>query len=634
MACGGEDSKHTPLSQQSTEQEILNQASLNQKPKITLIGESTIELNLGETYNELGASGSDNEDGELSDQIIIDNSQVNTKMAGDYLVTYRLFDSARNEADEVLRQVKVSQLIPSSKADAARFLYRSTFGPTPDDMQDLLNQGYDSWLKTQFELPPSYQSNRVEQLMGQYGYSDIFSGPESRYSRMLRSDVWWDTVVNGNDQLRQRVAFALSQIFVVSEKDSNLKSRVRGLASYTDVLIRHAFGNFRDLLKEVTLHPMMGDYLSMSCNQRVNRSGTIQPDENYAREIMQLFTIGLKKLNLDGTEVLDNKNQPIETYNQYNILSFARVFTGWSYGDSSYFCEKKSGSDRNVLPMKAFDDFHDKSRKLLLNNQILPANQSAEQDLQMALDNLFNHSNVAPFISKQLIQSLVTSNPTPGYVERVARVFNDNGDGVRGDLKAVVKAILLDASALLGHQENPYYFGKLKEPIIKLINLWRAFEAEGVAGRLRYYHSSYETSQQHLASTSVFNFFLPSYSNPGEIRDKGLLSPEFQIVNETTTISTQNQLIRYINGADYGADLTSRLNQINLNLEPLNPLAKEPGKLVEKLNELLFAGSMTSSMQEILIDFVKQIPLEDDGIQRVKECLYLVVLSPEFAYQR
>jgi uncharacterized protein (DUF1800 family) len=451
---------------------------------------------------------------------------------------------------------------------------------------------------------------------------------------MLRTDIWWDIVVNGNDQLRQRVAFALSQIFVISELSASLQGRVRGLASYSDVLTRHAFGNFRDLLEDVTLHPMMGEYLSMACNQKENASGTIQPDENFAREVMQLFTIGLKQLNLDGSVALNQSNQPIQTYGQDEILEFAQVFTGWSFGDSTSFCVAQDGSEKNVLPMKAFDEFHDKSTKVLLNDQVLPANQTAEQDLEMALDNLFNHPNVAPFIGKQLIQKLVTSNPSPDYVERVARVFNDNGNGVRGDLKAVVKAILLDADALLGYKEAPYHFGKLKEPIIKLTNLWRAFDAKGVSGRLRYYQSISELGQQHLSAPSVFNFFSPNYSNPGEIRNRGLLSPEFQIVNESTVISTQNQLVRHINGFDYGSDMSRRRHQIILDYELLKPLASEPEKLVEKIDELMFGERMTDEMKLIMVNHINQLALDDDGELRVKESLYLAVLSPEFAYQR
>jgi len=533
------------------------------------------------------------------------------------------------------QNIEISIEQPANKADAARFLYRATFGPTETDMQQLINNGYESWLDDQFEQVPNYQLKQLNQLLIETGYENTYDFNENKQRRMLRSDVWWNTVVNGNDQLRQRVAFALSQIFVISEKDSALRNKVRGLASYTDLLIEYAFGNFRELLEAITLHPMMGSFLSMNCNQKANTMGTIQPDENYAREVMQLFTTGLKQLNLNGTEILDENNQPLDTYKQNEILAFARVFTGWSYGNTDEFCAKNKDPERDILPMKAFDAFHDKGEKILLNGEVLPGNQTARQDLQMALDNLFNHSNVAPFISKQLIQRLVTSNPSPNYVERVAKIFNDNGQGIKGDLKAVVKAILMDTEAFRGHIDNPYHFGKLKEPMIKLINIWRAFQAEGINGRLRYYDSLGDIGQQHLSAPSVFNFFLPEYSQPGELSRLNLASPEFQIFDESTAVSTQNRLARYIHDIkNENQNERGEKNRVILNFDTLKSLAAEPDKLVEKLNELLLAGRMSDPMRDILTSFVNKTSFNDDGSLRVKEVLFLVAISPEFAYQR
>lgn len=515
--------------------------------------------------------------------------------------------------------------------EAVRFLLRTTFGPTQREIDALQATNYTSWLQQQFDATPTYQTETVRKLIDENARDFPF------LRSFRRSDAWFDTVINGEDQLRQRVAFALSQILVVSENEGVLVGYARSMANYNDVLIRNAFGNFRELLEEVTLHPAMGNFLSMRRNSKGNDEGTIQPDENYAREIMQLFTIGLKELNLDGTEKLDSRNRSIPTYGMPEVLAFARVFTGWNYENLRRFQSgfERPDSERLLKPMTPYEDFHDTGEKVLLNGTVLPANQDARTDLEMALDNLFNHPNVGPFIGKQLIQRLVTSNPSSAYVARVASVFNDNGRGVRGDLQATVRAILLDSEALLGYQNDPQNFGKLKEPLLKLTHLWRAFGAEGAGGHLRYSQSNRDFAQKALAAPSVFNFFSPTFSQPGAIENGNMVSPEFQIYTETTAISAQNRLRSYINGSRLnGTRAESGLHQINLNFDRAKRLANRPEELVKHFNDFLFAGQMSQQTQDILEDFINQTPMTDDGTLRVREGLFLAFASPDFAYQR
>jgi uncharacterized protein (DUF1800 family) len=298
----------------------------------------------------------------------------------------------------------------------------------------------------------------------------------------------------------------------------------------------------------------MGKYLSMLGNRKTDTALNIRPDENYAREIMQLFSIGLVMLNLDGTPALQN-GQPVPTYGQNQVRGFAHVFTGWNFSGCTVAnyadCEPGNAYEAPwTSPMAAVEAFHDTTtnKQLLVYPGALPANGllvaggNATAELDVAINNIFNHPNVGPFVSKHLILRLITSNPSPGYVARVAAVFNDNGQGVRGDLKAVVRAVLLDTEARSGHLSNPT-FGKLREPITKLVKLWRNTSARSVNGRVfRYSHIRDEFAQFPLSAPSVFNFFKPNFAQPGEIRSAGLVSPEFQIATDTTLVSAPNHL--------------------------------------------------------------------------------------------
>ena len=360
---------------------------------------------------------------------------------------------------------------PITKIEAFQFLNQGSFGATEAEAQSLIDMRHESWIDDQLTKPASLQLPHLQSL----------PPPEFQFQLHAdRVDIWFRNSLHGEDQLRQRVAFALSEIMVVSQLGA-LGNLPFAVADYYDVLARNAFGNYRDLLESVTLHPAMGVYLSMLGNERPDQALNIRPDENYAREVMQLFSIGLVELNVDGTEKLDSSGQPIPTYDQSVIEGFAHVFTGWTYAGAPNFRQARATRFNQVIPMQLYPSFHDTGPKKLLNGVELPAGQSGEQDLADALDNIFNHPNVGPFMAIRLIQRLVTSNPSPGYVQRVAEVFNDNGFGVRGDLAAVVKAILLDEEARPAMAME--IDGKLKEPLLRVTQLWKAYDATSESGR-------------------------------------------------------------------------------------------------------------------------------------------------------
>lgn len=506
-----------------------------------------------------------------------------------------------------------------SKAEAARFLTQATFGPTMSEIDALPLAGYEAWLEQQFDVPMTSHVDYLGKLDGDKNQTD-------------RLGVWWDVALNGPDQLRQRVAFALSEILVVSEREAALGGRVFGLAHYYDMLVKHAFGNYRELLGEVTLSPAMGKYLSMLGNERPDAERNIRPDENYARELMQLFTIGLVQLNIDGTPVVDGEGEPIPTYDQDIIEGFAHVFTGWTFA----FAENWEFPRQNFFsPMTPWAEFHDDGAKRLLNGVVVPAGQNARQDLEQALDNVFNHPNVAPFVSRQLIQKLITSNPSPQYVARVATVFNDDGAGARGNLRAVVKAIYLDEEARNGHLAQPTRFGKLKEPLLRQTALWRAFGARAANGRYLFFNPDRDFGQAPLRSPSVFNFFQPGYAQPGAVADQGLVAPEFQILDETTITSTTNRLSINIFNRHSGLE-EIREDWVVINIDSVKALAADPAAMVGHLNLLLMNERMSAEMRGALTTLLEETPLGegDDGAARALEAIYIITTSPEFAVQK
>jgi len=551
----------------------------------------------------------------------------------------------------------------TSATEAVRFLAQTTFGPTAKEIDRVVSIGKPAWLEEQFNKPQTQHLALLDKRFEQIGFvvEPAQDDNEEGYLRDLqRSDIWWEVALWGDDQLRQRIAYSLSQILVISNVSDVLYNDTRGIANYQDILAAHAFGNYRDLLKAVTLNPMMGEYLSMVRNEKADANRNIRPDENYAREIMQLFAIGLVQLNLDGSVKLNAQGNPIPTYDQTTVKELARVFTGWNMATIKNWWEWTESGASEILPMKSFDNYHDFGAKMLFGDKSIPANKTPEQDIDAALDIIFAHPNVAPFISKQLIQRLVTSNPSPAYVTRVATVFNDNGRGTKGDMKAVVKAIVLDDEAQNGHKNSPQTFGKLREPLLKTAHLWRAFKGTGTPTklengnvtppRIRFLGSSRLFGQRPYGSFSVFNFYRPDYQHPGELKNANMNSPEFQILTESMIMSKASALSSAIFWRDTPHDWLEPtidgawdIFSPRLHLERERALSNNPAELLDHLNLILMAGQMSQPMYDLLLNHLnnnKVDPTWDASGQMwqrdmlVYEALFLVMASPEYAAQR
>jgi uncharacterized protein (DUF1800 family) len=448
--------------------------------------------------------------------------------------------------------------------------------------------------------------------------------------------------VRGNDQLRQRVAWALSQIMVVSQV--TLVNYPLGLADYYDMLARNAFGDYRRLIEDVTLHPMMGVYLSMLGNQKPNQALNIRPDENYARELMQLFTIGLVELNSDGAVKRDALQNPIPTYDQSIIEGFAHVYTGWKWACAQgspancNFERTRATGANQILPMQAFPEQHDTGPKKMLSytgavRTEIPAGQAPALDLKDALDNIVGHPNVAPFISRQLIQKLVTSNPSPQFVARVAQVFESDGTGRRGNLGAVVKAILLDPEARTDATGSAAAVaGKTKEPLLRLTQLWRAYGGRAQSGKFVNINAQNNFGQGPLTAASVFNFFSPFFAPPGEIADQDLVAPELQIATEYLNTVITNQIYTQVFFRNSRSGVTNP-DVVVIDIESDIAVAGDPAALVTQVANRLLAGQISPTLRAQAEGNVGRVAATNPT-QRVSEALWLVATSPEFAVQR
>ena len=416
---------------------------------------------------------------------------------------------------------------------------------------------------------------------------------------------------------------------VISANGNSMYQHPEAMATYWDLLANDVFGNFRQLLEDVTLNPGMGDYLDMVHNDKPNPTRNTQANENYAREVMQLFSIGLYKLNQDGSRQLDSNGQPIPTYDQSVVAGYARVFTGWYWYQTGTPTWSYVAPDYRD-PMMAFPTHHDTGAKTILNGVTLPAGQTQAQDLKDGLDAIFNHPNVGPFIARRLIQHLGTSNPSPAYISRVAGVFNNNGQGVRGDMKAVITAVLLDPEArdnAAATSNNG--FGHEREPLVRLASIYRAFSASASSGKFIVNNVNFNFGQAPLYAPSVFNFFSPCYSQIGPIESAYLVSPEFQITTDTTAITSANT----IRSAVYQQPSSTNPDLIVLDLSALTALASNPGALVDSLNTLLMGGQMSSSMRGIVVNAVTQIPAAST-LERAQTAVHLLVTSPEFVIEK
>lgn len=556
---------------------------------------------------------------------------------------------------------------------AARFLNYASLGADYETIHTVANQGISTWLDAQFAMPKQVSfidttwmiwEHFYPQYIDIHGYDFIVNHgdaviPYWYYWKM----AWWNNILKSDDHLRQRVTQAMSQIFVISEK-SNLQLSGPGMADYYDMLYTHAFGNFRDLLYDISLHPMMGFYLSHINNPKSDPINNIHPDENYAREIMQLFSIGLFKLNQDGTRQLDELGSPIPTYDNNDIKEFAKIFTGlapaaywWPWEDYSnlpiIWGDEFNESPATVVTWKSmvpFNNWHEQGVKKLLNNQVVPAGQTTLEDINDAIDNLFNHPNVGPFIGKLLIQRLVKSNPTPAYVSRVAAKFNDNGQGVRGDMKAIIRAILTDAEALDCSWQEDSHAGKLKEPLLRYTQALKAFNVTNQSGRLWNWGYLFDeaVSQGVLTAPSVFNFYLPEYQPNGAIADADLFAPEFQIHTSATSINFINLAYDWFINDYYGEVATHAGNTshnspsyaltdldpvdyLYLDLEEEYNMAADAPALVERMNLILSGGLFSADTKNTIIQAIEQL---SDPIEKVKAALFLSFIAPEYSIQK
>ncbi len=543
---------------------------------------------------------------------------------------------------------------------ASRFLGQATLGANWEQIEELTESGIDAWLDEQFEMPGWSYTEHHDFIFDTYL-------EEMAQNQSDTLPIWWEDfgafafyqkLITDNDLLKQRVALALTEILVVN---SNAHYKPYNEAAYHDIMWRNAFGNFRDILQEISFNGQMAVFLSFFANRKTDLENNIRPDENYAREIMQLFTIGLFELNIDGSYKLDEFGALIPTYDNEDIVGLAKVFTGlyasdwdkraYPHLDSEDFHLTTDFNSCNLsIPLTMHDDLHEPGQKTIIGDYTIPGGQTGVEDITEALDHLFAHPNVGPFISSRLIQFLVKSNPSPAYIKRVATVFNDNGKGVRGDMKATVRAILIDPEARDCSWLEDETVGKMKEPWLRIMQLWQAFDAHNNGNRYWHadYHDSFEIRQSYLGAPSVFNYFSPSYSPNGIIKENGLLAPEFQIVDAQSSISYINRLDHKLNyrlmdcrsqvfaGNEENPHAFFEQPEDDLTLLDLSDeltLLTEQGALalMERLNIILCHGQMNEETKIIIADAVDQYLA--NGLSHdycLKKAIYFTMASPDF----
>ncbi len=527
---------------------------------------------------------------------------------------------------------------------ASRFLAQATFGADQRLIDQVVDLGMEVWIDQQLKIPPSsmldalYRTNNevIDWFLANGGDP---AEVEGRPHGKIFNYAWWETNLSNEDLLRQRVAFALSEFFVISIQ-SDLEGYPDGLSSYYDILSKHAFGNYRDLLFDVSLHPCIGFYLSHLNNPKTNLEENTRPDENYAREIMQLFSIGLYELNDDGSRKKDANGNDIPTYGQSEIKEMAKVWTGLGISrilpdmaedTTTYFGQGLYASDL-TKPMKMYEEYHEPGEKIIVGGQVVPAGQSGMEDINDAIDILFNHPNVGPFLSRHLIQRLVKSNPSPGYIKRISSVFNDNSIGERGDLGAVIKAILMDPEARNCSWTGMPESGRLREPFLRYTHFSRAMDLEQYYDRFwniawNYYQN---TEQTVFGSKSVFNFFLPDFSPNGAIADRGLVAPEYQIHNSRTSLGYINEVNRWAvwNAVMYSWEEDNPA--VILNTENLKKYARDTEVLVNKLDMLLTHGQLTDRTRTIIKNALENMIFGEFREDRVRLAIYLFMISPDY----
>lgn len=544
--------------------------------------------------------------------------------------------------DRGWQQQGVTMCVPGTStaadADAYRLLKQATFGPTEALMNQVKAIGIDAWVDaqlgmTQMSFMPSLPFYPTQQATDCTNDGIVNSPAQicarDNYSLFQLQLKFTQNALKQPDQLRQRVAFALSQILVTSGIDGTIMPY--GMAKYQQLFLDYAFGNYKDLLTAVTLSPVMGDYLNMANSNKPDAARGISANENYAREIMQLFSIGLYDLNLDGTMKKDTAGNLVPSYSQTTVENLARVFTGWTYTGVGGIAPTRNNAAYFEYPMLPVESNHDTTAKTLINGFVVPAGQTAAQDLSMAINHLFSHANVAPFISKQLIQKLVASDPSPAYVARVAAVFNNNGKGVKGDLKAVVRAILLDTEAR-GAIKTVAGFGKLKEPALMAISAYRGLG--GVMDGMPIFSTRAQTytiatmGQDLFRAPTVFNYYVPDNTI-----SNGKLGPEYEILTSTTAFNRANMLNNFVY-VNYAADAgVTGATGTTVDWAPWQALASNPAALVDKLSWVFAAGSLSTTAQAAIVSQVSAIAATDT-LNRARAAAYLVLTSSQFNVDR
>ena len=525
----------------------------------------------------------------------------------------------------------LSMCLPQSAAekrlDVARLLKQASFGPTPAEIDRVTSIGTNAWLTEQFAATASRYTPRAytPQTRPDSCINDT-TQPITATSYCQRDNYtlfptqleFYKQAITGDDQLRQRVAWALSQFFVISVTDVSLPY---GMGDYQQMLRDNAFANFRTLLEKVSLHPAMGRFLDMANNRKATGTGA-SPNENYAREILQLFSQGVNLLNDDGTEKKGPDGLPIEAYTQDEIKGFAKVFTGWTYPTLGGVTPTAGLNGSNLAgTMETRETYHDVGSKDLLGSTVAPAGTTTFADMTGALDNIFAYGNVPPFVSKFMIQKLVTGQPSPSYVQRVANVFKNNGSGVRGDMKAVVTAILTDIEARGAAKYEPSY-GHLNEPVLMITNLARALSAktDGYA----FYNSGNAMAQGIFSAPTVFNYYPPDYV----VASVGVIGPEFGIFNSATAMSR----INYAQAALYGSIPVSTAlygaTGTQFDWTPYTSVAADSNALLNRVNEVMFSGKLTATTRAAMKTAIDAVPVSDPT-GRARAALYLSIAAPE-----
>jgi len=558
-----------------------------------------------------------------------------------------IVSSSSEQGDALAQNTINAKGMDARLFEASRFLNHASFGASKTDIEVLAEDlDFEAWIDNQYTLPMISYMDKLDGIWQEVIDFRVANGEDADDiggPHFLRFNyAWMQKVMADDDQLRQKVTQALSEIFVVAAL--NPYTAHEGMTSYYDVLYSNAFGNFEDMLLEITLHPAMGDYLTHFDNPKADTVENIHPDENYAREIMQLFTIGLYELNLDGTRKVDSNGAEIPTYDNTDVKELAKVFTGLSGGGiedwidwftEPYFGMGYENTDK-TLPMLMYQEFHETSEKVLFGTHTIPANQDGMVDVEEAVNVLFNHDNVGPFFANLLIKRLVKSNPTKEYIERVAIAFNDNGSGVRGDMKAVISAILLDEEARECVPMLEDFSARLRVPITKLTHVAKAIDLVSPIGNYWFWGWQFRDATWHLPMTSpsVFNFYSPDYSPIGLLTNNEFTAPEFELHNTQLATSYINEVYQWTVQDHFIHGWEGQTIPTPLDRTFLETLAVEPEKLLNELDILFTHGQLSDETRTSIRDAVEGLTGSDELYDRVNMAVSLLLISADYNIMR